>query len=75
MKNRIREHRNARKLTLEQLAEMVGTSKGYLSDIETGKAEPTDHQCPSRDFRPERTFPLTERFAACELILMAQRDT
>ena len=37
MRYRIREHRKARKLTLDQLAEMVGTSKGYLSDLETGK--------------------------------------
>lgn len=37
MRYRIREHRKQRKLTLEQLAEMVGTSKGYLSDLETGK--------------------------------------
>ena len=39
MKNRIREHRKARGWTVEQLAEMVGTSKGHLSDIETGKRE------------------------------------
>lgn len=37
MKYRIREHRKTRRLTLDQLAEMVGTSKGYLSDLETGK--------------------------------------
>lgn len=41
MKNRIREHRTARKLTLEQLADMVGTTKGHLSSIETGKREPS----------------------------------
>ncbi len=41
MKNRIREHRTARKLTLEQLAAIVGTSKGHLSAIETGKREPS----------------------------------
>lgn len=37
MKYRIREQRKNRGLTLDQLAEMVGTSKGYLSDLETGK--------------------------------------
>lgn len=37
MKYRIREHRKKRGWTLEQLAEEVGTSKGYLSDLETGK--------------------------------------
>lgn len=37
MRYRIREHRKNRKLTLDQLADMVGTSKGYLSDLETGK--------------------------------------
>lgn len=37
MKYRIREHRKSRGLTLDQLAEMVGTSKGYLSDLENGK--------------------------------------
>lgn len=37
MRYRIREHRKKRGLTLDQLAELVGTSKGYLSDLETGK--------------------------------------
>ena len=37
MKYRIREHRKNRGLTLDQLAEMVGTSKGYLSQLETGQ--------------------------------------
>ena len=37
MRYRIREHRKNRGLTLDQLAERVGTSKGYLSDLETGK--------------------------------------
>lgn len=37
MKYRIREHRKSRRLTLDQLAEVVGTSKGYLSELETGK--------------------------------------
>ena len=39
MKNRIREHRKARGWTLDHLADLVGTSKGHLSDIETGKRE------------------------------------
>lgn len=39
MKNRIREHRKARGWTVEHLADRVGTSKGHLSDIETGKRE------------------------------------
>lgn len=37
MKYRIREHRKKLGWTLERLAEEVGTSKGYLSDLETGK--------------------------------------
>lgn len=37
MRNRIREHRKRRGLTLDELAELVGMSKGYLSDLETGK--------------------------------------
>ncbi len=37
MKYRIKEHRKRRGWTLEQLAEVVGTSKGYLSQIESGK--------------------------------------
>lgn len=37
MKYRIREHRKRRGWTLDQLADVVGTSKGYLSDLETGK--------------------------------------
>lgn len=37
MKYRIREHRLKRGWTLDRLAEEVGTSKGYLSDLETGK--------------------------------------
>ena len=36
MKYRIREHRKKRGWTLDQLAEAVGTSKGYLSDLERG---------------------------------------
>ena len=37
MKYRIREHRKKRNWTLDRLAEEAGTSKGYLSDLETGK--------------------------------------
>lgn len=37
MRYRIREHRKKRGWTLDQLADEVGTSKGYLSDLETGK--------------------------------------
>ncbi|WP_313349107.1 helix-turn-helix transcriptional regulator [Paracoccus sp. (in: a-proteobacteria)] len=36
MKYRIKEHRKAKSWTLDRLAEEVGTSKGYLSDIERG---------------------------------------
>lgn len=36
MKYRIKEHRKAKGWTLDRLAEEVGTSKGYLSDIERG---------------------------------------
>lgn len=41
MKTRIREIRKEKKWTLDHLAELVGTSKGHLSDIETGKREPS----------------------------------
>lgn len=36
MKYRIRQHRKAKGLTLEQLAALVGSSKSYMSDIERG---------------------------------------
>lgn len=36
MKYRIKEHRKRRGWTLDQLADVVGTSKGYLSDLERG---------------------------------------
>ena len=39
MKLRIRELRKARKLTVEQLADMVGLSKSYVSEIENGKKQ------------------------------------
>lgn len=39
MKNRIREHRKARGWTIEHLADVVGTSKGHISGIETGKRD------------------------------------
>jgi transcriptional regulator with XRE-family HTH domain len=38
---RIRKARHLRGLTLEQLARMTETDKGYLSRIENGKMEPT----------------------------------
>lgn len=41
MKFRIRDIRKAKRMTIEQLAERVGTSKGYLSDLETGKRQPS----------------------------------
>lgn len=41
MKYRIREIRNAKGWTMEKLAEMVGTSKGHISGIETGKRNPS----------------------------------
>jgi len=37
---RIRSLRKERKLTLEQVAKKVGTHKGYVSGIETGKVRP-----------------------------------
>lgn len=36
MKYRLREHRKAKGLTLDQLAAIVGSSKSYMSDIERG---------------------------------------
>ena len=36
----IRSLRKERKLTLEQVARKVGTHKGYVSGIETGKVRP-----------------------------------
>ena len=37
---RIREIRKNRGLTGEQLADMIGVSKGYVSELETGKKTP-----------------------------------
>lgn len=37
---RIREHRKRLGLTVQQLADMVGVSKGYISEMETGKKTP-----------------------------------
>lgn len=37
---KIRDLRKARKLTGEQLAEMVGVTKGYISELENGKKTP-----------------------------------
>ena len=39
MKLRIRELRMERGLTVEQLADMVGLSKSYVSEIENGKKQ------------------------------------
>lgn len=36
MKLRIREERNKRGLTLQEVAERIGTTKGYLSEMERG---------------------------------------
>lgn len=41
MKTRIRDIRKSKKWTLDHLADLVGTSKGHLSDIETDKREPS----------------------------------
>lgn len=41
MKYRIKEHRKARGWTQEQLAQMVGTTKGYISQMENGVREPS----------------------------------
>lgn len=41
MRYRIKEHRKARGWTQEQLAQMVGTSKGYISQIESGARDPS----------------------------------
>ena len=39
--DRIREIREARTLTQDQLADRSGVSKGFLSDIENGKRNPS----------------------------------
>lgn len=39
MDNRLKELRKAKKLTQEQLADMVGISQAYISDIEKGKKD------------------------------------
>ena len=41
LKNRLKEYRQAAKLTQIQLAEQVGTSKNTISSIETGQFCPT----------------------------------
>lgn len=41
MKYRIREVRKSKGWTIMHLAERVGTSKGYVSDLETGKRAPS----------------------------------
>lgn len=41
MKTRLKNLRNARKLTLDQLADATGLSKGFLSQLETGARQPS----------------------------------
>lgn len=41
LKNNLKEHRKAAKLTQSQLAERVGSSKNTISSIETGQFCPT----------------------------------
>lgn len=41
MKYRIKEHRQARGWTQEQLAEMANASKGYISLLESGRRDPS----------------------------------
>ncbi len=41
LKNRLKEFRQAKKMTQTQLAEMVGSSKNTISSIETGQFCPT----------------------------------
>ena len=41
MKFRIREHRQRLNLTLDQLADASGLTKGYLSLLENGKRDPS----------------------------------
>ena len=41
MKYRIKEHRTARNLTQEQLAQLAGSSKGFISQLESGKRDPS----------------------------------
>ena len=41
LKNRLKEARSEKKLSQNQLAEMVGVSRNTLSSIETGQFNPT----------------------------------
>ncbi len=41
LKNRLREARTERKLSQNQLAELVGVSRNTISSIETGQFNPT----------------------------------
>ncbi len=41
MKLRLKDLRKRREWTLDHVAELSGTSKGYLSQLETGKRQPS----------------------------------
>ena len=41
LKNRLKEIRSKKKLTQQDLADMVGVSRNTISSIETGQYEPT----------------------------------
>lgn len=41
MRYRVKEHRTARGWSQEYLAKLAGTTKGYISQIETGKRDPS----------------------------------
>lgn len=41
MKNRLKEYRQNKNMKQQELSDLVGISRFYLSDIETGKANPS----------------------------------
>ena len=41
LKNRLKEERSKRKLSQQELADMVGVSRNTISSLETGQYEPT----------------------------------
>ncbi len=41
LKNRLKEERTKRKLSQQELADMVGVSRNTISSLETGQYEPT----------------------------------